>query len=406
MFVLGVHVEWSSTSCENVNFFFFLRRARTPTVSLAGVATNCNVAEAKNKEQKSSAPSTSGRDNALHMWCTTNDSQALKSVADGVQWSARGWNGREWVERTITGGDLCRRTLQKVFKLLPLAPAQSDDVGGRGGRPSGFVQWDAILVGTEAPGSTVGGTTVWQSVVAETLPTAVQLLALYNEKLGCGRNESEPPCDSDACAFCWRGRPDLYNGVVTCFNHWGGAPRDASAGTGTLRGGLVKDAGELSATWMAQETSRANDVEIYVDADARRSGERGQKATTLGRIAYFFEHQGNHRRQLVDGEIQEGEWTVWVAVQEFVTAGRGQARKVDTATGCDMFVLRKSFTLFPASCIRSMVHMVHACSSNGVSSCGLVREEGQHDVWRCTTSEPRRYLLNRYFHSFGREPIA
>ena len=217
-FVLGVHVEWSCTSCENVNFFFFLRRARTPTVSLAGVATNCNVAEAKNKEQKSSAPSTSGRDNALHMWCTTNDSQALKSVADGVQWSARGWNGREWVERTITGGDLCRSTLQKVFKLLPLAPAQSDDVGGRGGRPSGFVQWDAILVGTEAPGSTVGGT-VWQSVVAETLPTAVQLLALYDEKLGCGRNESEPPCDSDACAFCWRGRPDLYNGVVTCFNH-------------------------------------------------------------------------------------------------------------------------------------------------------------------------------------------
>lgn len=367
--------------------------------------TNSNVGEAKNKELKASAPSTSGRDNTLHIWRTTNDSLALKAVADGVQWRARGWKGGrggKWESRIVTAGDLCRSTLQEVFKVLPLAPTQSDSDVAPVRRPIGFVQWDASLLGTEGPGWAGGGPD-WEYAVAKSLPTAAGLLALYQEKLGCGRKESEPPCDSDACALCWRGL-DLNNHEVTCFNDWGAAPREASAGEGILRGGPVTDAGELGDAWTAQETSRANDVEIYLNADARRSGERGQKATTLGRVAFFFEHEGNPPRDLVDGELQQGEWTVWVGVQEYVTTGRGQARKVDTATGCDMFVLRKTFTFFPASCIRSMVHMVHACANSGASSCGLVRGEGRKQAWRCNGAENRRYLLNKYFHSFGRDP--
>ncbi|CBJ31050.1 hypothetical protein Esi_0230_0025 [Ectocarpus siliculosus] len=65
-----------------------------PNVVVNGVVTNCNVGEAKNKQQKASAPSASGRDNAEHMWRTTNDSLAMQALADGVEWTASGWTGR------------------------------------------------------------------------------------------------------------------------------------------------------------------------------------------------------------------------------------------------------------------------------------------------------------------------
>lgn len=383
-------------------------RARTPFAWPAGVVTNCNVGEPKNKEQQASASSGSGRDNLEHMWRTTNDSLGIKSLADGVTWTARGWEGRKWVDRTVTAGDLCRRTLQEVFSILPLAPDDSDSGALRAGRPWGFVEWDVELVGMDgvARSDADGARDEWKTVVAATLPSAGGLVTLYKEKLGCGREETGEPCESGVCALCWQGRRHLHNGSVSCFNHWGNAPAEASAGTGTLRGGPVKDAAAFADTWMIQETSSADDVELYVDVDARRSGERGQTATTLGRIAYFFEHQGNDSRHPIDGEVQEGEWTIWVAVQEYVTAGRGQSRKVDPETGCDVFTLRRSFKLFPASCIRSMVHMVHACARTGGSSCGLVRKEGEKDTWSCKTFHGARFLLNKYFHGFGRGPVS
>ena len=75
--------------------------------------------------------------------------------------------------------------------------------------------------------------------------------------------------------------------------------------------------------------------------------------------------------------------TVWVAVQEYVTAERGHSRKVDTATGCDVFTLRKVSSFYPVSAILLVVHIVHACPTSGASPCGLVREHGKKAVWRC-----------------------
>ncbi|CAM9285430.1 unnamed protein product [Ectocarpus sp. 13 AM-2016] len=170
-------------------------------VVVNGVVTNCNVGEAKNKELKASATSASGRDNARHIWRATNDSLAIKALADGIEWTASGWTGSKWERRTVTAGDLCRRTLQDVFSVLPLAPALADTLSA--GRPWGYVEWDEDLVGTEAPRTGVDGTD-WQSVLRETLPTALQLEALYKDKLGCGREESGPLCNDDVCAFCWR----------------------------------------------------------------------------------------------------------------------------------------------------------------------------------------------------------
>ena len=84
-----------------------------------------------------------------------------------------------------------------------------------------------------------------------------------------------------------RHRPSDGGGV----NHWGQAAAEVRAGIGTIRGGPVKDAG--TPTWVRSAASRGNDVQIYLKAEDQRAGNRGLGSTTLGRVAYFFEHQGN-----------------------------------------------------------------------------------------------------------------
>lgn len=372
--------------------------------------TNTNVGEAKHKEVKWSALSTDGRSNGEHMWRCANDNLALKGLADGVRWRAIGWEGSKWVHRTVEAGESCQAALRGLFAILPLEPARSEDGSVLGERaatnPAGFVRWDVHL----RPGWGGGGNVSllpWQRKVAETVPTAPELLALYKTKLGCSRDEqTDEPCTSKTCASCWRNRAiGLTEGSVTCFNHWGGAAPEASAGTGTLRGGRVEEAARLGDSWM-YSVSRANDVEIYVDQDAQRRGSRELGSTTLGRIAYFFEHQGNDLRR-VEGTnvVYGGQWTMWVAVLEYATTARGNGREIDPATGCDIFKLRRTVKFFPAASIRSMVHMVHVCAYAGASPCSMVDKNGKR-TWQCAFHDQSRYVLNKYFHSYGRGPIA
>lgn len=257
----------------------------------------------------------------------TNDALALKALADGVAWTAVGWDGRAWVQKRVEGGVLCQDILQSLFSILPLEPFRADDGTTRpAGRPRGFIQWKMDLVGGGVSVPSGKDVPAWQTTVSETAPTATALVSLYKSKLGCNRNGEDNACASPTCAFCWRGRPGLTHGTVFCFNEWAVAPAEASAGTGTLRGGQVKEAADSPDTWLFSENSRGNDVEIYVDDSAKRAGRRGFRLTTLGRIAYCFDHQGNDRRIENAEERQEGEWTVWVAVQEFVTAGVGNTK--------------------------------------------------------------------------------
>ncbi|CAN0366457.1 unnamed protein product, partial [Pylaiella littoralis] len=114
-------------------------------IAVHGVVTNCNVGEAKHKEIKASAPSSGERNNPEHIWRATNDSLALKALADGVSWSASGWDGRRWVRQLVEAGPLCQSTLQECFSILPLAPAHSDHGAAPVGRPSGFVDWEVQL---------------------------------------------------------------------------------------------------------------------------------------------------------------------------------------------------------------------------------------------------------------------
>ena len=192
---------------------------------------------------------------------------------------------------------------------------------------------------------------------------------------------------------------------MTVFNHWGDAPAEASAGTGVIRGSSLRDAGTPG--WTRFTALRPCDVEIYRTADAQSSDSRGYGFTTLGRVAYFFKHQGNDWRRGDQGNpAPEGQSTVWVAVAEFVTAGVGQQRKVDPITGFDEFRMRSGLTFYPASAIRCVVHMMHSCPTTGASACGLDGEAGCKRVWRCKLLHSSTFLLNKYFHSVGRDSIA
>ncbi|CAM9154903.1 unnamed protein product, partial [Hapterophycus canaliculatus] len=326
---------------------------------------------------------------------------------DGVTWTAKGHVDGARVTKELTAGVLCKEVLQEIFKVLPvqMTPASSEDgsTGRRQGRPHGYQQWETDL----APSPVSSDTLPWQRVVSATLPSAEELELLYDESLGCGREAEEPACSQRTCSFCWRNRgKGLIRRSVVVFNHWGLAPAEVSGGAGTIRGCPVKDAAS-SAEWARSTASRGNDVEIYLTVEAQRQGSRGLSQTTLGRVAYFFEHQGNDwRRGDGSASIPEGEFTIWVAVSEYVTAGVGTRRKVDTVTGLDEFKMRRTLTFYPACAIRRVVHMMHSCPATGASACGLVEEGNKRPIWRCISLAGSTYLLNKYFHCVGRDSIA
>ena len=89
-----------------------------------------------------------------------------------------------------------------------------------------------------------------------------------------------------------------------------------------------------------------------------------------------------------------------------MTAAAGNKRKVDLVTGLDVFRMRASLTFCPASAIRCVVHMMHACSTTGASAYHLVDEGGKRPVWRCNLTGNSNYLLNKYFFSVLRDSIA
>lgn len=207
-------------------------------MSVAGMPTNVNSGEAKHKEVKQHSAKTSGRDVLIDLWKTNNNNLAIKSVADGVVWRARGYVEGRWEWKTVSAGPVCREVLQSVFTILPLAPASTGDHRGSadavGGRPHGYVQWDVALKGEAAPSD--GTLEPWQAQVALTILGVRALEERYDETLGCGRTEEETPCGSPSCSYCWRNRsgPGLTHRVVSIFNHWGGAHPEASGGSGTL----------------------------------------------------------------------------------------------------------------------------------------------------------------------------
>ena len=281
-------------------------------IAPTGAVGDANSGEGKHKEVKASEASSDHRENELHAFRVWNATQALKDLCDDVSWSAKGYNHNErtWVTTELRAGPLCQEVLQSAFKFLPvqMTPAATEDgaTARSGGFPHGFKQFEAGLLPSRRP--TPLNAPRWQEVVAETLPTDDEVGHLYDDHHGCGRGGEDAPCASRTCSFCWRNRGTegaVVRKCVTVFNHWGGAPAEVSAGTGTIRGSPITDAGD-DVGWARSTTSRANDVEIYLTQDAQESGTHGLEATTIGRVAYFFEHQGNDWRRGDGGDIPPG----------------------------------------------------------------------------------------------------
>lgn len=87
---------------------------------------------------------------------------------------------------------------------------------------------------------------------------------------------------------------------------------------------------------------------------------RGLGHTTLGRVAYFFKHQGNDLRGGENDELlRKGcgpcEWRRW----------KGQKSMKDPMIGCDIFILRKQLTFYLASAIRRIMYFVHSSPVSG-----------------------------------------
>lgn len=378
---------------------------------LLGAVSNTNTAESKHKGSKITSSSSSGRDNQEHLWKCHNDQLALRACADGVQWTARDYVNGKWViKKDCTAGSVTRIVLRDLFKVFPLSPAGlSDDAGlaeGAGGHPHGYKEWESCLQDDPAGVDTDQGT--WQQRVSQTLPSCQHLEERYDELFGCGRLEGDEPCqDKPLCSFCWRNRGwGLVYRRVCCFSHWGQAPEAVSAGMGKILGGTVVDACRKPSSWMLDRPRGVNDIEIYVSADAARDGTTGVGHTTLAKVIYFFEHQGNDQRKGENEHPQPGIVTLWLACLEYVTAGTGHQRKVDPATGFDVFHLRSTLSFFPVQFIRRAVHIVHQCPTSGDSACGLVSEGGKRQVWQCKLGKGSSYLLNKYFHSIARDPLT
>ncbi|CAB1121590.1 unnamed protein product [Ectocarpus sp. CCAP 1310/34] len=375
-----------------------------------GAVGNTNAGESNHKDLKKSRRDACLRagNNEVHIIKNWNDNQALKSLSDSVTWDACGFENGKEMRKEVTAGPLCREVLQDVFAFLPamqLSPASVEDgttTGRQGGRPHGYQQWTADLKGVDA-GIELQ---TWQEEVFKMLPSPQELDQHYADYFGCGRIDGEAPCNTRTCSYCWRNRTykdGLVHDSVEVFNHWGGAPGEANAGTGTVRGCPVKDAGRHSG-WTRSTASRGSDVEIYLTANDQREGRYGLEQTTLGKVAFFFEHQGNPwRRDDESNVLPEGEYTIWMAVSEYVTAGVGNNLQLHHTTGLAEFKMRHTLTFYPTPAIRRVVHMMHACPTSGESACGLVRESKRQ--WRCNLLGTSTYLLNKYFHSPGRDSI-
>ncbi|CAM9163415.1 unnamed protein product [Ectocarpus sp. 12 AP-2014] len=131
---------------------------------------------------------------------------------------------------------------------MQLSPASEEDgttTRRQGGRPHGYQRSTAGLKGVDA-GIELQ---TWQEEVSKMLPSPQELDQRYADFFGCGRIDGEALCNPRTCSYCWRNRiykDGLVHDSVEVFNHWGGAPGEASPGTGTVRGCPVKDAGRHS----------------------------------------------------------------------------------------------------------------------------------------------------------------
>lgn len=401
-------------------------RASFHPASFTGRMPDASVGEHGHQLHKRSNASGSGRDPAAHHIRRVNTRLALDALADGTPWKAIGRDRVHGGDKVILihPGAGCTRMLSHLRDTLRGGLASPSETTASGApsegnarsRPSGDARWRIPLwTADSGSGHYVEDDRDWQNELSTSYmrPDEGALLAAYKKWYGCQGRGAEARCEEMACPYCWTAIGDgggLDIQFVECSRYFRGAPRVASSGTGRWIGGNVKAAGSIGGrnSWAFGAGSGEN-VEIFTSPGAAHRGDVGVGKLTMGKMLYFFEHEGNYRSE--GSEIRPV--TKWVAAYEYVSAARGSGNHVrrDPATKHPVFGLRGQAgrpSVFPVAAIRRHVSLAHACTAG---HCGpretSPRQAGP--VWRhrlrLASSHDRSmdwYLLNEHQHSICR----
>lgn len=351
---------------------------------------DCHAGESRYKSFKAHDKTASSRDNELHIIRRENEAMAAQAMADGQSWSAWAYDRTE--------RKMKRKTIEASEACIEFVKAVSEE-GSKGrergtGRPRGAQEWSVDL---RSASPAAGGSGGWQDAIVGMLAGLGSrgLLDLYKRWYSCGRVTGDTArCGNDSCPRCWNSRGEgLVRKSVDYKNFWAGAPPRVSAGTGLIRGAAMVDAAEKRDGFLWLLGPLGVDVELYYTREALDAQEAGPAGTcTLGRVAFFFDHVGNP----IHGGEGQGVKTKWVAVSEYVTAGRGSSEQLDPATGHPVMRIQKKLSFFPAEAIRQVVHLYHRCPEN---KCAPRPESGTGLVWQHVFDpEGSNYFLyNRHF---------
>lgn len=330
-----------------------------------------------------------------HFARRTNEAMAYQALSDGVEYRARVHNpakGRR-VKALVTASAPCREALQYLAQapcaILPFAASRRRSGTGF---PRGARRWTGIVrleSGVEEQ-ELAACTSEYERALAEEAPTVNELLSAYGAWFGHGA-EKRKPCGDRRCPRCWQGasRRILYDRSPRYQNYLVSQEEDhEETGVKFLKGASVQHADRVALEELYIGEHSGWDIQFANDAE--RSGMR-----PMGRLAFCFEHTSNPQRN--EADEKERADTVWMAVVEYVTAGKGQDRKSDLATGHPVFNMRRRLSFFPATQFLRTVHMVHACSYTGASPCRLERDAGGHSCFRHNYSN-RTFIMNEHFH--------
>ncbi|CAN0037184.1 unnamed protein product [Ectocarpus sp. 4 AP-2014] len=314
---------------------------------------------------------------------------AANAMMEGLAWKARRYNKRDgWVVSPVQGSDPCRQLL----KTLSDALSHSRKHGVC--RPRVTVDWE-MTIGEHGAGlqATSEAEPDWILALALAMRKEFLLEDSYRTWYSCGRLHGvRSLCGNPRSPRCWKFRDlGLREDRISFSNNWTGAPAKVSGGSGTIRGGDVRDAEINSREWMVES---GTDVEMYSTRDALVSNKPGPAGTcSLARVAFFAKHVGNPP----EGEGTTGETTLWVADAKYVSTGLGENQDIDAATGHPTMRRRKGLSFFPARAFRCVVHMCHKCLPG---KCKAVSKAGKAPVWRHDQSgHNNRYIHDEHFRS-------
>lgn len=363
----------------------------------------------------------------------------MDALADGLDYSVTMYDRklRHHRQVNVRAGEGCSRVMKAIRKDRPgglgvvaeVDTERQPTPAALAGQFPGAARWQSQLRRPTDVAQDGGG---WEGRVAtgRFRPSAEVLLRAYADHHSCGADApgSNPPCADELCPACWNDAC-TFSTALSCSRYKHGAPLKASSGLGRWKGGDVRSAGpdgECDA-WVLGDGG-GEDVEVWKGSPASGEGPVDPQQLTLGRIIYFFEHEGNNR--LGGGQRPTSSW---VLLFDYATSGQGNARLADAATKHPILALRGRGNplVYPAHAIRRHVHMYHLCPSPPDSdargsteaddeehriTCGVVHDTrkgfGGGLVWRhkynlaTAGAGGDRYLLNEHHHSIYRESFV